>query len=404
MKKSYFLLLLFCTTIVFAQPANYYTSTTGLTGWALKTQLKKIIDNNVDGLSPEYRHMDRGYGSGNTLPLDGLWLAYETTDRDNGLGAGYENDNTIVDMYSENPTGNDPYTFDFRTEQCGTNGAEGACYNREHLVPQAYFDHIGTAFMRNDPHHVVPTDSKVNGWRDNWPFGVVGNVTTSPCNSGATNTPCNTLNGSKKGNNINSGYAAGFSTTVFEPVDAFKGDIARCVLYFGTRYEDQMDDFYGGATVASKAMFDGSINNVFSPTFLNILLTWHQQDPPSIKEIIRNNAIYTFQGNRNPFIDHPEYVCLIWNTACAALSNGEFLLADSDFHIYPNPSNGNFKIEYDKTIGDINVEVYSILGQKVFEKQNINDNTISIDRLQSGVYLVKIDKDSKSIIKKIIIN
>jgi len=357
MKKNYILILLLSTFIGFAQiPVGYYNTATG-SGYTLKTQLKTIITNG---------HIDRGYGSGTSQTNNGLWTAYGTTDRDNGIG--YENDNTIVDMYSENPTGSDPYTFLYNSEQCGTNGPEGACYNREHLVPQAYFDHYQTNPMRNDPHHVVPTDSKVNGWRDNWPFGVVENSTTSPCNSGATNTPCNTQNGSKKGNNINSGYASGFSGTVFEPVDAFKGDIARCVLYFGTRYEDLMDDFYNGATVASKAMFDGSIDNVFSPTFLNILLTWHQQDPPSTKEIIRNNAIYTFQGNRNPFIDHPEYVCLIWNTACAALSNGEFLLADSDFHVYPNPSNGNFNIEYDSAIGKINVEIFSIRGQKFFEK------------------------------------
>lgn len=404
MKKIYSLITILFVTLGFAQnstkntlevnsiPAGYYDTAIG-TGYTLKTQLKTIITSG---------HTDRGYGSGSTLPLDGLWLAYETTDRDNNIG--YDNDNTIVDMYSENPTGTDPYTFDFRTEQCGSNGPEGACYNREHLVPQAYFDHFQTNPMKNDPHHVVPTDSKVNGWRDNWPFGVVGNVTTSPCNSGASNTPCNTLNGSKKGNNINSGYASGFSGTVFEPVDEFKGDIARCVLYFATRYEDLMDNFYSGATVASKAMFDGSTDQVLSPTFLNILLTWHKQDPVSIKETRRNDAIYAFQGNRNPYIDHPEYVCQIWSTACAALSNGEVLLAETDFNIYPNPSNGTFRIDYDTTIGNIDVEIYSTLGQKVFEKQNIDNHIITTNGLQSGVYLLKITNESRSTFKKIIIN
>ena len=393
MKKFYLLIVLFCSLLGIAQiPAGYYDSATG-TGFTLKTQLKTIITNG---------HIDKGYGGGTSQINNGLWTAYATTDRD--MGIGYEDDNTIIDMYSENPSGNDPYTFLYNSEQCGTSAVEGGCYNREHLVPQAYFDHFQTNPMKNDPHHVTPTDSKVNGWRDNWPFGVVGNVTTSPCNSGASNTPCNTQNGSKKGNNINSDYSSGYSGTVFEPIDEFKGDIARCLLYFGTRYEDLMDNFYSGATVNSKAMFDGSIDNVFSPTFLNILLTWHQADAVSTKEIVRNNAIYNFQGNRNPFIDHPEYVCQIWSSACDKLSNNEFLLADSNFYIYPNPSNGTFKIEYDAALGEIDIEVFSIIGQKVYEKQNLSDNVVTTNNLLKGVYIVKIIKDSQSIVKKIVIN
>lgn len=403
MKKIY-LFLLFITTLGFAQetnkstlnvtaiPVGYYNTATG-SGFTLKTQLKTIITSG---------HIDRGYGSGNTLPLDGLWLAYETTDRDNAIG--YENDNTIVDMYSENPAGNDPYTFDFRTEQCGTNGSEGACYNREHLVPQAYFDNYQVNPMKNDPHHVVPSDSKVNGWRDNWPFGKVDGAITSPCNSGASNTPCNTLNGSKKGNNLNSGYSAGFTGTVFEPIDEFKGDIARCLLYFATRYEDLMDNFYGAATVASKAMFNGSTDQVFSPTFLNILLTWHNQDPVSIKETKRNDAIYTFQGNRNPYIDHPEYVCLIWNTACAALSTNSFELI-ADINIYPNPSNDQkINIETENELDEI--QLVNINGQIMQQISNPvkNQNKYTLENLPHGFYFLKLSSDNKSIVKKIVIN
>jgi hypothetical protein len=91
MKKTHLLIALLFTILSYSQPAGYYTNANG-TGYTLKTQLKTIITNN---------HIDHGYG--------GLWGAYATTDRDNGIG--FENDNSIVDIYSENPLGPDPYIY-----------------------------------------------------------------------------------------------------------------------------------------------------------------------------------------------------------------------------------------------------------------------------------------------------
>lgn len=147
---------------------------------------------------------------------------------------------------------------------------------------------------------------------------------------------------------------------------------------------------------------------------IDLFLKWNAEDPVSQLEDNRNtyhgNTTNTYaQGNRNPFIDNPYLATVIWGGPAAQnrwptvfLSNDDFV--DYKFSIYPNPSNGNFRIEYDNTIGNINVEIFSTVGQKVFEKQNINDNTITTNGLQSGVYLVKIAKDSKSIVKKIVIN
>lgn len=391
MKKIYLYLLLLSSTFGFSQiPTNYYSSVNSLTGYPLKTQLKKIINSANDGLSPEYFHVDRGYGSGASQTNNGLWSGYGTTDRDNGIG--YENDNSIVDIYSERPSTSDPYSYTFSTSQCGTYNSEADCYNREHLIPQSYFGGSNPpapyAIMRNDIQHVYPTDGYVNGQRSDWPFGKV-NVASFT-----------SQNGSKLGSALNSGYSAGFSGTVFEPIDEFKGDVARVFLYFATRYEDEMDDLYTTYTaVDTRVMFDGTTNKAFSPTFLNILLKWHEQDPVSTKETVRNNAAFVHQSNRNPYIDHPEYVAMIWGTS---LATDQF--SNTVFNIYPNPSNGEFKIDYDTTIGDINVEIYSAVGQKVFEKQNVNDNTITTNELSKGVYLIKIIQDSKSIVKKIVIN
>jgi hypothetical protein len=143
--------------------------------------------------------------------------------------------------------------------------------------------------MVADAHFITPTDGKVNGMRSNYPHGTVNSATYT------------SQNGSKLGSSSVSGY----SGTVFEPINAFKGDIARMYFYFATRYENTVAGY-------SYAMFNGSSNQVFTTAFLNMLLAWHAQDPVSAREITRNNAIYARQNNRNPFIDHPEYVNQIW--------------------------------------------------------------------------------------------
>lgn len=110
-------------------------------------------------------------------------------------------------------------------------------------------------------------------------------------------------NGSKLGSSAVNGY----SGTVFEPIDEFKGDFARIIFYFATRYENII-------STVSFPMFGNSAYPGISSWSLPMLLQWHTNDPVSEKEINRNNAAYSFQGNRNPFIDHPEYVNSIWGT------------------------------------------------------------------------------------------
>ena len=266
MKKIYSYLLLLFFTVSFAQiPSGYYSTATG-TGYTLKTQLYNIIKG----------HTDNGYA--------GLYTTYQTSDVDNF----YENDGTVLDMYSENPSGTDPYNYSTgSTQRCGSYSVEGDCYNREHIIPQSVFNEQSP--MVADAHFITPTDGKVNGIRSNYPHGTVSSVTYT------------SQNGSKLGSSSVSGY----SGTVFEPVNAFKGDIARMYFYFATRYENTVAGY-------SYPMFDGSSNKVFTAAFLSTLLAWNAQDPVSAREIARNNAIYARQNNRNPYIDHPEYVNQIW--------------------------------------------------------------------------------------------
>ncbi|MBB4806087.1 endonuclease I/chitodextrinase [Chryseobacterium defluvii] len=250
-------------------PAGYYNSANGLTGASLKTALSNIITSG---------HQDKGYG--------GLWNGYKTTDIDKN----YENDGSILDIYSENPSGTDPYKYTPVTNQCGTYSVEGNCYNREHIIPQSLFNEA--APMVSDIHFIRATDGKVNGMRSNYPFGKVGTSTFT------------SQNGSKLGNSVSSGY----SGTVFEPIDAFKGDVARMIFYFVTRYQSKLSTFTSGNILGSSA-YPG-----LQTWELNVLMAWHTQDPVSQAEINRNNASYTFQGNRNPFIDNPNYADLIWGS------------------------------------------------------------------------------------------
>lgn len=250
-------------------PAGYYNAANGLSGAALKTALSSIISSG---------HQDKGY--------NGLWTAYKTTDIDKD----YENDGSILDIYSEKPVGADPYKYTPGSNQCGTYSTEGNCYNREHIVPQSLFNQSSP--MVSDVHFIRATDGKVNGMRSNYPFGKVGSATFT------------SKNGSKLGNSSSSGY----SGTVFEPIDEFKGDVARMIFYFVTRYQSKLSSFSSGNMLGSST-FPG-----LQTWELNVLLAWHNQDPVSQAEIKRNNASYTYQGNRNPFIDNPSYVNLIWGS------------------------------------------------------------------------------------------
>lgn len=270
MRVRFTILPLFISAMAFAQaPSGYYDGTEGLRGEELKTKLSEIITRG---------HRDRGY--------DALFSGYEKGDVDKF----YENDGTVLDIYSENPNGKDPYNFNF-SKKCGNYTGESSCYNREHIVPQST---LSNAIMKNDFFQVLPTDGYVNNRRSNFVFANVRNATWT------------SLNGSKLGASGVSGY----SGTAFEPIDEFKGDVARILLYFATRYEKSLGR-------VSFNMFGNQAYPGLSSWALPMLLQWNAQDPVSEREKVRNDAGFDFQGNRNPFVDNPNFVNLIWGNSTA---------------------------------------------------------------------------------------
>lgn len=360
MKKISTLLLLLLFTIGFAQiPSGYYNTASG-TGYALKTQLWNIIKVSTD----------RGYS--------GLYTTYLTSDKD----FYYEDNGTMLDVYTENPTGPE-CEFTYGTGQDDGTLGNNECerYNREHLIPQSVFS--AATPMYSDAHFVLPSDKHVNGQRGDLPFGKVNVANWT------------STNGSKRGTNLNSGYSAGYSGVVFEPIDEFKGDIARSLLYFATRYEDLVASY-------SYVMFNGTSDQVFAQPFLNILLTWNTLDPVSPREIARNNAIGTNarQRNRNPFIDNNSYVTSIWG-APLGVSSFEVLNA---VRIFPNPTDTNSVTISSATSLDA-IQLISVNGQVIQEIKNpiLQENNYVLDQLTAGFYFIKISSDEASIIKKLIV-
>lgn len=335
MKK---LILAILTSLVFSivsaqAPPNYYNGTAGLSGAALKSQLKVIITNG---------HVDNGYNA--------LLTGFQTSDRDYF----YENDGTVLDMYSENPSGTDPYNYSHGSNTCGSYSNEGDCYNREHVVPQSLFNQ--NLPMRSDIHFVTPTDGKVNGMRSNFPFGQVGTASFT------------SLNGSKLGNSVSPGY----SGTVFEPINEFKGDIARMIFYFVTRYETQLSGFGSGNMLGNTA-YPG-----LQAWELDQLLAWDSSDPVSPFEIARNNASYAYQGNRNPYIDNPNFVNLVWGTQIPdtqAPSIPANLIAG-----YPTSSTIN--LNWTASTDNIGVTGYDIYANGIL-KATVSANSSTVQNLNS---------------------
>ncbi|WP_178988750.1 endonuclease [Winogradskyella schleiferi] len=340
--KHLYLLFIFITSIGFAQiPTNYYDSANGLSGFALKTQLKTIISNG---------HIDQGYGS--------LYDGYVTTHTDNIAESGYENDGTILLYYTENPNGTDPYTFNHGSNQCGNYNAEGVCYNREHTIPQSSFGSASP--MQNDIHHVVPSDGFANGQRGSLPFGTVGSASWT------------SLNGSKRGNS----NVLGYSGNVFEPIDEFKGDIARSILYFVTRYEDTVDGY------TSFDMFNGTENQALEDWAVDMLLDWHYNiDPVDQREINRNNAAYNYQGNANPFVDHPEYANLIWNPTpdTEAPSDPTNLVAS-------NPTDNSIVLSWTASTDNIGVASYDVYIDGAYTFSSANTTAMATGLAPDTIY------------------
>ena len=275
-KVNTFLLMLVALSTAFqviaSEPRNYYNNALGKSDEALMNALNSIIHN----------HRQVSYSSG-------LLQAFAIADVDS--------DGYIIDIYSN---------CRYRTSDNGSSASHvGEGYNREHSFPRSWFGGE-VAPMNTDVFHVYPTDIKVNSQRGNNPYGVCANGTRLTYGSYVA-----------KGKLGQSTYP-GYNGTVFEPDDEYKGDLARTYFYMATCYKYELQSWPGSPQL------DYATNRykAFSTWTINMLMEWTRLDPVSEKEIKRNEAVYGIQGNRNPFIDHPELAEYIWGNMQGQMWNG----------------------------------------------------------------------------------
>ena len=288
MKKVFYLFTIISSTLM-AQTTNYYESCNGLSGEALRAELHNIIKD----------HQSFSYTTTKTILRE--------ADED------YNNPENILLVY----TGNSIDKFDFASN------FEPDFWNREHVWPKSHGDFdAGDPFevpAYTDAHNLKPVDHSMNTLRGEKDFENGGDLVFN----GSSETDC-------------------FSTSsTFEPRDEVKGDIARIILYMDLRYE-------GGTGEPNLVVVDG-LTTYPNPQIgtLSTLLEWHVQDPPDAFEKRRNDIIFKWQGNRNPFIDYPEFVNYLYN------DNPQI-----------NPIN----------ISNVNIDPISIEGEQNF---NISANVLS---------------------------
>lgn len=325
-------------------PAGYYSSLEGLSGTALKEAIQAIIAN---------PSVVRAHNYGD------IWEILKSADQ-NPL-----NNNQVWLMYVEQPRAKIDY-------QSG-NSIVGF-WNREHIYCQSrggfangtssFADGINVWLPTNaddilaghaDAHHIRAEDGPENSSRNERNYGVDYNGPVG--NTGS-----------------------------------WHGDVARAVFYMCVRYNGL--EVIDGNPPQNP---DGFIGD------LTTLLNWNQSDPSDDFEMNRNNYIYTWQVNRNPFIDYPNLADYIWGVHAgepwfSTLGTNE--VTDLKFLMYPNPANDRITISGIK--GNAKVEIYSYTGQIVVS-QNFSDTTVLQFNLPSGVYFVKVISENKIRTKKLII-
>ncbi|WP_285164701.1 endonuclease [Shewanella goraebulensis] len=187
-----------------------------------------------------------------------------------------------------------------------SNAGNGGSWNREHVWAKSHGFPSESQLGYTDAHHLRPTNDRVNSTRSNYDFDECSDtgveLETAPGNYLDTEKRC------------------------FEPRDAVKGDVARMIMYMDTRYQGNdsnmpdlvaVDYITTAEEVSANAPLIGKLCTMYN---------WHQQDPVSEADIQRNNAVYTYQGNRNPYIDNPEWVQAVYGEACGPKLDVDFII------------------------------------------------------------------------------
>lgn len=343
MKKTILLISFAVLAVFLCAQGNYYDNVINLTGNQLYTALRTLISTNT-------------YSS-------------------------YDGAKVYLFQTLDNVNGNVTCIYTGQVYNVGYNYTGSTNPNTEHTYAQSWFTSTQSSIKKADLHHLFPSNSVVNSSRGNLPLFTVANHASA--NVYYNNTPWQSYRG-----NSATGY------TVFEAADETKGNIARALLYFNTRYNDTLTQ-----------------QNI---TMTPVLVQWHYQDPPDAREIARNQGIYTFQGNRNPFIDHPEFVGRIWGGSDVedpiVPVSGHLTLSN----VAPNPFHDSTTLSiYSQKSGSLRTEVFNVRGQRVWQsdanlpagESQVTWNGLSDDgkRVPNGIYLVRVTSGDASLTTKLLL-
>ena len=349
MKYLFIISLLFFSSLYADIPEGYYDGTEGLTGEDLKTALHDIIDN----------HVEFPY----TSTSADTWDILKETDRDP------DNPDNVILIY----TG---WSVDAEQEY---NNGQG--WSREHVWAKSHGD-FGTApGAGTDVHHLRPCDISVNSSKSNKDFDNGGVEYIDP----------------------DGGPTGCYRTTyTWEPREAVKGDVARMIFYMATRYEGDNGEVDLEVVDYAPSSPNGEpVHGVFST-----LTEWHVEDPVDEWEENRNDIIYEdYQENRNPFIDHPEFVELIYNPVYAEdvqVSSKHYSISN-----YPNPFNPITTISFEIKEGEVGtLTIFNLRGQLI-ESHEFNtgnhDYTWNADEYGSGLYFYKLKTESSIQTRKMLL-
>ncbi len=354
--------IIYLSSSVYAQiPDGYYDSAKDLKGLELKKALHKIIRG----------HKQFYYTKGSP----NVWEILKESDRDTA------NPNNVILIYTGKSVSSNPN--------------KGKTWNREHVWAKSHGDFgtkIGTG---TDVHAIRPCHPKVNSARSNYDFAEGGTSYLLP--STGEDTGCKV------------------TTDSWEPRDEVKGDIARMIFYMATRYDGdyetdteevveldlQIVDYVNSSPYPKKPPLHGKLSD---------LLKWHKQDPVDSMEIRRNEVIFKYQKNRNPFIDHPEYVNLIYDNWHATSIDEPVQMANVYIvKAYPNPAKNYVIVEFRndmQTNKKLTLQILDSTGrERINMKTNSNMNLINCSKLPGGLYFLKVFDNKKVLSKqKIIIN
>lgn len=326
-------------------PAGYYASLEGKSGAALKQAIQDIIAN---------PSLVRAHTYGDIINI------LKTADQNP------ENNNQVWLIYTEQPRSKIDYQ---------TGSSIIGKWNREHIYCQSRGNYGDT--------YNLPPDG-INAYSLSGPNDIGAGLSDAH--------HLRAVDGQENSSRNNRNYGVDYNGPTATPTSSWKGDVARACFYMAVRYN--------GLNVVNGNPSENIVGQIGD---LATLLAWNTSDPRDDFEMNRNNYIYTWQVNRNPFIDYPLLVNYVFGANVgqpwfAALSNSEF--DANKVVLYPNPTKNHLNISGIADKGTI--EIYSALGQKVFRQDFIGETTFNFD-LASGIYMAKITSDSKVVAKKLVI-